>query len=564
MLSRFAAIAAVLVLFGVFAAPVGGVPADDIPLIKATEDNIIIDLSRRAFVGKVAVYELAPNESDDAWKSKKPIFTHIVRDDADKLITFARFDVSPSGRRDRIYSKFVVAPAGLSQAEPLVPARFVEDMSGIARHRFSFPKTRSKKGLQVQMVDDAIKLGVQHAALNVVLSHLIDWKGRDKTISYVMDGQTFYFNPSEVSRLDSRIKALSEKGTVISLILLVRYRGGDSPSDRIMLHPRYNPACPNRFGAFNTVTSEGIKYFKAAMEFLIDRYTRPDRKFGLALNYIVGNEVSSHWWWSNMGEVSMEEFLEDYIRAVRIACTAACKICSAARVYICLDHHWNIHYGNNARRAFAGRPFIDRFARRARQQGDFGWNLAYHAYPENLWEPATWRDKLAVNSFETPKITFKNIEVLPAYFRRPELLYRGRQRHIILSEQGFHAKDGQEGELLQAAAFCYAYYKVAHLDGIDSFILYSHVDHLGEAGLRFGLWALDKTEAGLSRRKRKLYEVFRLADSPSWQEAFAFAKPIIGIDDWSQLLPQRHVREDGCSVERGCSSCSIGAKGCGE
>ena len=37
-----------------------------------------------------------------------------------------------------------------------------------------FPTPASKKGLQVQMVDDALSLGVKHAALNFNLAQLVE------------------------------------------------------------------------------------------------------------------------------------------------------------------------------------------------------------------------------------------------------------------------------------------------------------------------------------------------------------------------------------------------------
>jgi len=529
-------IALILFIFAWGFAP----PAAEPPLIKATRTEILFTLpSDIAPNGPVAVYELAPNEPDDAWRSKKPVLVARPRGQGARAIALPRFERSERGGRDRIYSKFVLAPAGNPDAPPIVPARFVEDMSEAAARRMKFPASPSKKGLQVKMIDDAVRLGVKHSTVNVLVPLLIAWDHRPDDILYEMDGETFHFDRGAIRRLDHRIKALSDAGMIVSLVLLDLYITAGAPSNRVMIHPRFDPACPNHYSAFNTVTDEGLKYFKASIEFLVARYTRPDRKFGRALNYIVGNEVNSHWWWTNMGRVAMEDFLEDYLRTVRIASTAARKICSAARVYISLDHHWTIFFGKDDTKAFAAKPFLDRFARRAREQGDFPWNLAYHAYPESLWDPRTWLDKDATDSFDAPMITFRNIELLPAYFRRPALLYRGRPRHIILSEQGFHVPKGEDGEILQAAGFCYAYYKVAHLEGIDSFILYRHVDSKAEpAGLRFGLWARVETPSGETLRKRKIYDVFRLADSPRWREAFAFAKPIIGIERWEELLPE--------------------------
>jgi hypothetical protein len=162
------------------------------------------------------------------------------------------------------------------------------------------------------------------------------------------------------------------------------------------------------------------------------------------------------------------------------------------------------------------------------------WHVAYHPYPENLFEPRFWRDQTALPDSQTPRITFKNLEVLTGYLRRPELLHDGRPRRVILSEQGFHTPDGPEGEALQAAAFCYAYQKVARLDGIDAFILHRHVDHPHEGGLRLGLRRFTPTAPDAPRQKL-IYDCFRHADGPDWKRTFDFALPIIGINSWADI-----------------------------
>lgn len=515
-----------------------GKTAAETPVVKATSTQIQISLHPGEYAGKLAVYELLPNDKDDAWQDRKPITTSGVAARRLARLTVDRFEKLKTGRRDRLYSKFVAAPA--DGGDPVMPARFVEDFTSLPRRRLPFPRTRSKKGLQVQVVEDAIALGVQHATINVDLAKIFAWDPDPNTIVYLMDGERFFFNPAAVGGLDQQVMPLSHAGVNVTLILLNYTHTTGERAAQFMRHPRYSESCPNDLSAFNTVTAEGVLYLRAALEFLIDRYTQPDARFGRALGYIIGNKVNSHWYWCNMGEASMEEFTEDYLRAMRVAATAAEKICPTARVYMSLEHHWNGRFDAETK-SFPGRAFIDLFAKRAREQGDFAWHMAHHPYPENLMEPAFWNDKGAtadVNS--TPKITFKNIELLPEYMRRPELLYQDQPRHIILSEQGFHTKDGPDGEMLQAAAYCAAFFKIANLDGIDSFILHRHVDYRDEGGLRLGLWT--RNEASLNPadpgRPKRIYEVFRMADTAAWPAAFEFAKPIIGVRDWAELLPK--------------------------
>ncbi len=426
--------------------------------------------------------------------------------------------------------------------KPLLPLLLAVSVASLApvvraqpappRYSEPYPAASSKKGLQVEMVDDALALGVKHGALNFNITSLPDLKDDTNNPAWESGGRTYRFRRSQIEGMDRRIKQLSDQGVVVSLIVLT-YQSGDAERDRLMIHPRCVTNAPNRLGNFNTVTAEGQGWFTATMEFCAERWSRPDRKHGRVAGYIMGNEVNSHWWWANMGRVTMTEFADDYLRVMRLAHDAVRRQSDWARVYLSLEHHWNVRYDAKSEgRSFAGRAFVDYFARRAREGGDFEWHVAFHPYPENLFEPRFWNDRSATpDVLATPRITFKNIELLPAYLRRPELLYKGQPRRIILSEQGFHTPKGTNGELIQAAAYCYAYKKIEALDGIDSFILHRHVDHKDEGGLLLGLRGLTPS-ATEARPKKKSWECFRAADTPEWGKAFEFALPIVGLKEW--------------------------------
>ena len=428
--------------------------------------------------------------------------------------------------------KFASLVIGVALAFGLTNAS-AEDIS--SRYVESYPATASKKGLQVEMVDDALALGVKHAGLNFNLSELIDPQGGTNNPVWEPGGRGYHFKRRYLEGIDQRIKTLSDRGVLVTLIVLT-YQTGDAEVNRILIHPGCVTNAPNHLGNFNTVTDEGRRWLAASLEFCAERWSRPDEKYGRVAGYIMGNEVNSHWWWANMGRVSMEEFADDYLRTVRLAHTAIRKESSWARVYLSLEHHWNIRYGaGDELQSFPGRAFLDYFARRAKAGGDFDWHIAFHPYPENLFEPRFWKDKSATtNVLTTPRITFKNIELLPAYLRRPELLYQGQPRRIILSEQGFHTPKGSDGEIIQAAAFCYAYKKVERLDGIDAFILHRHVDNAHRGGLLLGLRG-NQPRDGDSQPRKKIYDCFRAADTPEWQEAFEFALPVIGLRSWDEV-----------------------------
>ncbi len=410
------------------------------------------------------------------------------------------------------------------------------------RYHWLFPETPQKKGLQVQMVDDAIALGVKHAGINLNLTQLVDLTQDAHNPAWWSGERIFHFHRAYVESLDHQVKRLTEAGAIVTAIVLA-YSSGQPDLDAVMLHPNFNTNCPNHLGAFNSRTAEGRAWFTASLEFLAERWSRPDLTYGRVPNWVLGNEVNSHWFWANCGRVTLEQFTDDYVEVMRLAHDAIHRESANSRVYISLEHHWNIHYpGGDDLQTFAARPFLDRFAARARAGGDFAWQVAFHPYPENLFEPRTWNDKSATtNVMTTPRITFKNLELLPAYLRRPEFLYAGQLRRIILSEQGFHTPDGPEGETLQAAAYCYAMRKIAGLDTVDSMIMNRHVDHRLEGGLRLGIWRRNETstDPALPAQKKLLYDVFKATETAAWENAYAFALPVIGITRWAELQAKR-------------------------
>ncbi|MDB6055875.1 MAG: hypothetical protein JWN25_3398 [Verrucomicrobiales bacterium] len=414
--------------------------------------------------------------------------------------------------------------------------RLVEQVS--SKNSEPYPVNSSKKGLQVQMVDDAVALGIKHAALNVDFSSLTLLQAGPSSIAHVFEGTEYFFSSGYLNGLDQQVKRLSDNSILVNLIIL-NYDHGDAKTN-VLRHPHYDPSCPNHLGAFNLSTAEGIGHYKATIDFLASRYGAMNAEHGRVWGFIVGNEVNSHWEWYNLGNASVKEFVEDYIDAVRLCEFYSKKQLWNSRTYISLEHHWNMAGGGKGatNHYFKGKDMVDQFASQSEEMGGFAWNLAFHPYPENLFECRTWNDKTALPGFDTPRITFKNIEQLPAYFKRPVQLFHNSPRHIILSEQGFHSVNTPQGETNQAAAYAYAYYKIAHLDGIDSFILHRHVDHGMEGGLNLGLWTRNTRSRSQSEpeRKKLIYEVFEHADKPDWQDYFRFALPVIGIKSWEDLL----------------------------
>lgn len=206
-----------------------------------------------------------------------------------------RFD----GQRDRIYSQYVVI-VNDTVRKKLDVEKYVT-VFPTTSNNFEFPEAASIKGLQVQLIDDAEKLGVLNAALNCPIDSIFrkDNSVPEDTITYTVDGEVFYIRKGFILGMDKQIKDLSDNGCVVTLILI--FNGGalhaDSPNELIR-HPDYIDGI---IAAVNTTDAAGTKYWKAAMEFLVERYTRTDQMYGRAVNYIIGNEVDIQRDWNDMG-----------------------------------------------------------------------------------------------------------------------------------------------------------------------------------------------------------------------------------------------------------------------
>jgi hypothetical protein len=192
-------------------------------------------------------------------------------------------------------------------------------------------------------------------------------------------------------------------------------------------------------------------------------------------------------------------------------------------------------HGISAEEATPGRDFMDTFAKQIREAGDLDWNVAAHPYPEDLSNPRAWADKTIKSDENTNKVTFKNLEVLSRHLHQPELLWQGKPRRIILSEQGFQTLLTPEGESLQAAAYAYAWEKCRRLPLIDAFIYHRHVDHAHEGGLRLGLWRNAPNSICEPHSKKQIWQLFQLAGTSAWEAEAAKLLPVTGLKSWAEL-----------------------------
>ena len=437
----------------------------------------------------------------------------------------------------RLYSRFVVALKIGDTYQAISAPIYVTNPGDVASFTEEYPEAMSKKGLLIEldMLGDAMELGVKHTTINIPYHHIIGGN-----LKYHYNGKDYYFNEELIASYDKMISSFSNNGIIVTAILLNGWNDA---------HPELHEAGLAKsssafYYGFNVSTPEGYETTRALFSFMAERYSGADYKHGRVSNWIVGNEVNNNKNWNYVGPMDLASYTKLYEKNFRVAYTAIKSRSKNARVFFSTDYEWK---KQNTNLQYAAKDFIDLFNAGISAEGNIEWGLAYHPYPYPMTEPEFWDDDqtgMVNETFESPVINFKNLHVLTDYFQQAHMRTAGGQvRHIILSEEGFTSDSISRGKVydIQAAAFAYAYYLVDNNPYIDAFILNRQVDAITEVetSCAFGLWTVDmsRPDKVIAVMPKNIYQVFKHIDTRKSLRYSEFAKSIVGISDWSEVIP---------------------------
>ena len=504
--------------------------------VSAHRESVTLHFDPRP-AGPVRVTARAVYEADD----QPGVVLHDGPVDGDSL----RLPRETAGRDLLLHRFHVQNPDTPTPADITTPAaQWVTDVSALPDATRPLPWPDSIKGVSnPEDVADLVALGVRHVHINLSLNQAIlpaDRPDPGPAYTVAVGDQTLRLDPRTIAAWDRQIAALTEADiNVVAVILnqLPDRRGPDFP----LVHPDTDlEAAPFRLGAFNLENPRSIAAFVGGLRFIARRYTQPDAPHGRLGGLIIGNEVDSHWTWHNLGPAPLDRVADHYHRELRLAWLAARQAHPDLRVYASLTHSWSRPNSRDPDKNCAGKDLLDRLHALGVAGGDFGWDLAYHPYPQNLFEPRFWNDRLAMFGYDTPMITFKNIELLPAYLDRPGWHYQGQRRSIILSEQGLHTPAGKDGQRVQAAAYALAFHRIQRAGGIDAFILHRHVDAAGEGGLLLGVRGLPPTDGSAAMGPKKAsWHAFQTAGGDAgWRSQLTDLLAVADYQSWEQADPR--------------------------
>ncbi len=393
-----------------------------------------------------------------------------------------------NGRRDLSLSRWRLVN---NKGETVSQNHWPNDIDGSLQRDLEKLKHTHQKGLggmvHLKSPDHQIfDLGIQHATINMVLTSLVSDHPRPGWKPFHFQGHTFHLNERSSAWRDETIVQLSKKNIIVTCILLVgNQRDSEGNPRSLMTHPAAEAR--GIYSMPNLTTAKSTALYQAAIHHLAERYSRDDGKYGRISNWVLHNEVNQAGTWTNMGNQPLTTYVETYQRSARIVHHTSRLFDPHSRVFMSITHHWN--KDNTGHGTYHARDLINLFAEFAKAEGDFEWGLAYHPYPENLRDPDTWKDSNVTYDFDSPLITPKNIEVLPAYMEQPFMQFKGKTRGILLSEQGFNTPTlSEQDQKRQAAGLIYMFKKLRKLPTIEAYHLHRYRDMpKAEGGLRLGI-----------------------------------------------------------------------------
>ena len=400
----------------------------------------------------------------------------------------------------------------MSRLKSILPAVLImvltilaADSAYAAKYNYPYPTAENKKGLALgaDMEEDALELNVCHATINFPISLFIAHKSErnsGSSYSYNYKGKKYWFRKANINAWDGILKKLKQNNMIVTGILLMQKR-----SDlKNLIYPKARDR-KAAFYAWNMDNGTNQRQIEAAISFLADRYS--SGKYGRVVGWIVGNEIDSASEWNAAGNISFSAYMDLYARMFEMSSRVIRGVYSNARLYVPLDHFWNIIFSNN----YKAWNCLDTFAARMKKDG-YPWNLAYHAYNGDLMQPSITDPQYfdTTNQITSPIITMKNLSVLTNYIRTKY----GEKTRIILSEHGYSSTwKKQNVSAQQSEAIALSYYLAMADPMVDSFVYYSQVDQneLTKVGASFGLWKVSRGENATT--KKPSWSIFKYMDT---------------------------------------------------
>ena len=487
------------------------------------------DLNYYLFALPTYVTEITPDMEYAEVSDKYEIVQELNTDKKVHFSTNLNFNLENS----RLYDKFQIAVLKDGEYVPISNYYYITNPEVLANYTFDHQESESKKGILVDPAKlettELQDLGVKQATYNIPISNLLGETTNElyPTKYFNYNGKVYAFNGQVVAEYDYVFKNLTARNIIVTAILI----NNRVDAYEYMIHPQARSG-DALYYAFNCAEEAGVEQIAATAAFLTGRYSTV--RHGRVANWVIGNEINVRDTWNYMDYMDIQQYVEEYEKAVRVFYTAIKSVNANANIYICIDHQWNMEEETES--SYNSKEFLDLYNESIKEKGDIDWGISEHPYPYPLTWVKFWQipdgycsNTLETDSEDSPIVMIGNIHVLTDYLQKNEYLNsNGDVRSVILSEIGFTS---QYGEKYQSAAMMASYLIAENNPYIDA-ILYSRETDAQEeidAGLAIGL-------SRLNGDKKDAYEVYKYMDTTNKDPYVKEARETIGEEYWGKII----------------------------
>ncbi|MEE1418415.1 MAG: DUF5722 domain-containing protein, partial [Alistipes ihumii] len=316
---------------------------------------------------------------------------------------FDRYAEVDGQRYDRLYSRWVLAQKSQNGMLICSHGHYADDVK--AKYDLPHEVPASKKGIggfgANRFASDLDSLDITSVTVNMWLGFM-SLTPSDDAIPFDYNGRTYYANRKAIEGFDKTLQYTAARDVIVNAIVLIAPERSfaDKAAGRLFEHPDFDPA--GIYTMPNMTTLESLNLYAAAIDFLAERYSRPDKKYGRVHHWIAHNEVDAGWVWTNAGIKTPLRFMDIYIKSMRLLYYTARKYSPHPEVFITLTHYWQSRHNEYC---YPSAQLLELLVDYTQAEGDFKWGVAHHPYPQSLFEPKSWLDDQATFDYDTPQIT---------------------------------------------------------------------------------------------------------------------------------------------------------------
>lgn len=447
------------------------------------------DLLKEYESSDVYLFALETGKSEYSLKNEAPIAT--VKGGASVSFSIPLVENGCS----RLYYSFTAALFDADRnefVEAVDSSAYISNPEILSENGNAFPKQTSIKGLCADYDTEAVMLGASHIIIDLPVEKYLLPSGRADAESYVYNSNSYYLDENELHSLDERVRYYFDNK--VNVYFRITLASSQEELDGELKCLAYSGTKKGSAEyAFDLSNPQCAEYVAGFLDFLAERYTRADAKYGLACAFIAGYGMNTPG--KGVASVSADDYVNSCATLLRIMHIAITSHYENGRVYLTVDDKWKAAGGSACDQS--GYNFIVAVSKRTALQGDYGWGVAAsvkaYSNPDRVWY-----DNSGDGKYLTPDSIGRLSDELMS---RSEMLYGEERRSVIVSGIAIELTDS---ELNQAVSYAYAYYKAAAA-GVDAFC------YSCQADIKVGLHSADSSGRPVS--SRKILETFRDIDT---------------------------------------------------